>query len=79
MGVDYFDRKYAELAIEEKFQTRSVEWVQPNDKKIVSIRNKSDEYTDSIDLAVRHNEKIFALALLSDKALHAKYISMPNG
>ena len=72
--TDYFDVKSAEFAIKEKFQTESVEWVQPNYKKIISIQDNNNEYVDTIDLVVRHDGKTFALALITDRTLRTKYL-----
>ena len=72
--TDHFDANYAESAIKEKFQPKSIEWVQPNQKKIISIRNHDGEYIDAVDLTATHNNNVFALALIADRTLHEKYL-----
>jgi len=63
--TDYFDKQSAKLILENNFDVKFLEWVQPKAKKIISEEDPATgDQHDAVDVVVTHDEMNFALALV---------------
>ncbi|MDR3298320.1 MAG: hypothetical protein LBT19_03075 [Candidatus Nomurabacteria bacterium] len=70
--TDYFDFNQMSAGIKKQFSVNSIEWVQPKQKKVISVNVGNGEFLDQIELTILWDGRIFALALVSDRTIFTK-------